>query len=91
MPQHLELEDVIAWGLGATDLLWLVGGAIVSWWLYLALPDLLPLRLAVALPAFALGLAMALLRVGERPLREWVRIVSAYVVRARLLVTGRAR
>ena len=38
MPQHLELDDVIAFGLGATDLLCVLAGCVVAWWLYLAVP-----------------------------------------------------
>jgi len=27
VPQHLELDDVIAWGLEAVDLIWVASGA----------------------------------------------------------------
>ncbi len=83
MPQHLELEDLLAWGLSAVDLLHLALGALVSWWLYLFLPTPTPVRiaaaLAVALPASILGVG----RLGERPLRAWALLLGAYLGRPR--------
>src|SRR5206468_3793655 len=72
VPQDLELQDVIAWGLSALDLLCLTGGAVVAWWLYLALPDWMPARLGVALPAALAGAALGLLRVGDITARQWL-------------------
>jgi len=88
VPQDLELQDVIAWGLSALDLLCLTGGAVVAWWLYLALPDWMPARLAVALPAALAGAALGLLRVGDITARQWLVVACAYALRPRLLVTG---
>ncbi len=88
VPQHLELEDVIAFGLGPIDLLCVVVGAIVAWWLYLVLPDEPSLRLSVAIPPAFVGLALGILRVGELALREWLGIALAYALRTRVLVTG---
>ncbi len=88
VPQHLELEDVIAFGLGATDLLFVVAGGVVAWWLYLALPGVPALRIAVAALPALVGLALGVLRVGELGLREWLAIALAYALRPRVLVTG---
>ncbi len=87
VPQHLDLEDVVAWGLGALDLLWVVGGFTAAWWLYLALPGPLAARVVfAALPALV-GLACGVLRVGELALRDWLAIVLVYALRPRVLVT----
>jgi len=88
VPQHLELEDVVAWGLGATDLLCVIAGAGAGWWLYLAVPGELALRVAAAMPPVALGFAIGVARVGERSLREWAALALAYAQRPHILVTG---
>jgi hypothetical protein len=88
VPQHLDLEDVVAFGLGASDLFFVVSGAALGWWLYLALPEPFALRVGVAAPAATLGLALGIPRIGGRALREWVWIAARYLLRPRVLVTG---
>ncbi len=88
VPQHLELEDVIAFGLGPIDLLCVVVGALVAWWLYLVLPGEPALRLGASTPPALLGLALGVLRIGDLALREWLGIALAYALRPRVLVTG---
>lgn len=88
MPQHLELEDVVAWNLGALDLVCLVAAAIVGWWLYLHLPDPIIGRIAVAALAALAGVAIGVVRVSGLPLRAWMAVSVAFVVRARLFVAG---
>ena len=51
VPQHLDLEDVLIWGLGAIDLVILVAGGMGAWWLYLALPIPFGARLVIAVAA----------------------------------------
>ena len=87
MPQHLELEDVVSWGLSAADLLCVVAGAVVGWWLYLALPDPLALRVALSVPIVLLGAALGIVRIGQLPLRVWVAVAIAYALRPRMLIT----
>jgi hypothetical protein len=88
VPQHLELGDVVAWGLGPVDLLCVFAGATVSWWLYLALPDATPLRLLVALPPAVIGAGLGIVRLGEVSLREWLMVAIAFALRPRILVVG---
>ena len=88
MPQHLELEDVIAWGLGAADLMCVAAGAVSAWWLYLNLPLGFDLRVAAAAPLVLAGLAFGTLRLGELALRDWVRIALRSASRPRTLVFG---
>ena len=90
VPQHLELGDVIAWGLGPTDLLCIVAGALFGWWLYLIVPAAPALRVGVATPPALLGLALGVLRSGDLSVREWLAIAVAYALRPRLLVSGAA-
>jgi hypothetical protein len=88
VPQHLDLEDVVAWGLSATDLVFTVGGAALAWWLYLVTPGPLLLRVIVAAPAALAGLALGVPRLAERPLRQWLWIALAFALRPRLFVSG---
>lgn len=88
VPQNLELQDVIAWGLGATDLLCVVGAAVVAWWIYLVLPGDEVVRAIAASPIGAIGLACGVLRIAGTPLRAWLLVVAAYAVRPRVFVTG---
>lgn len=86
MPQHLELEDVVAWNLGALDLLCLVAGAIVGWWLYLNLPDPIVGRVTAAALAVLVGAAVGVVRVAGLPLRDWISLGAAFLVRGRCFV-----
>ena len=88
MPQHLELEDVIAWGLGAADLMCVAAGAVSAWWLYLNLPLGFDLRVGAAAPLVLAGLAFGTLRFGELTLRDWLRIALRYASRPRTLICG---
>jgi len=88
VPQHLELEDVIAWGLGAADLLCVAAGAVSAWWVYLNLPLAFDLRVAAAAPALLAGMAFGTVRLGELALRDWVRIALRYAARPRTLISG---
>ena len=88
VPQHLELTDVVAWGLGPIDLLCIVLGGASGWWLYLAVPGELLIRVACsALPA-GVGLAFAVVRTPGGPLRDWAVIFARYVHRRGALLTG---
>ena len=91
MPQHLELDDVLAWGLSAVDLLCVIAGAGIGWWLYLAAPGELALRVVAAAPAVVVGLALGTLRLGELSMRDWLALALRYALRPRVLVTGVAR
>ena len=91
VPQHLELEDVVAWGLGATDLLCVVAGTAAGWWLYLVVPGTLAMRVIAAAPPVLIGLSFGALRLGDLALRDWLAIATAYAMRARVLVTGGER
>ena len=88
VPQHLELEDVVAWGLGATDLLWVVGGAAAGWWLYLAIPGGLAMRVIAAAPVVVVGLSFGFLRLGDMSLRAWMATLASFGRRPRYLVYG---
>ena len=88
VPQHLELEDVVAWNLGALDLLCLLAGAVVGWWLYLNLPDPIVGRIAGAALAVLVGVAVGVMRVAGLPLRAWITVSVAFAVRGRLFVAS---
>lgn len=88
VPQHLELDDVVAWNLGALDLAWLVAGAVIGWWLYLQLPDPIVLRVAAAVVAIIIGIGLGVTRVGGLPLRGWVTAAVAFLFRGRLFIAG---
>jgi hypothetical protein len=87
VPQHLDLEDVVAWGLSATDLLFAVAGVAIGWWLALRTSDALGLELAVGAPPALLGLALGGIRLGERSLRSWSALALRYAIRPHRLLT----
>ena len=88
VPQHLELEDVIAWGLEAVDLMWVAAGAIAGWWLYAYVPADLDVRIAAATPFALAGLALGALRFGDLALRDWIALAVHYLLRPRVLLMG---
>ena len=88
VPQHLELEDVVAWGLGVGDLLFVLAGAAGAWWLYLAIPGDVLVRVAIVTPAVLVGVSIGILRLGEISLRAWMVTAARYARRPRVLVTG---
>ena len=91
MPQHLELEDVIAWGLGAVDLMCVAAGAAAGWWLYEFLPGDLDIRIGAAVPLAVVGLGLGVMRFGDLTLRDWVTLGVRYVLRPRRLLVGGGR
>ncbi len=91
MPQHLELEDVIAWGLGAVDLMCVAVGAAAGWWLYAYIPADLDIRVAAATPFAVAGLALGVVRIGELALRDWIALGVQYAMRPRRLLVGGGR
>ena len=88
MPQNLELEDVIAWGLGAVDLMCVAAGAAAGWWLYESLPADLDIRIGAAIPLAVVGLGLGVMRFGDLALRDWVALGVLYALRPRRLLVG---
>ena len=68
----------------------MAAGGVVAWWLYLALPDPMPGRVAAALAVAVAGVALGVLRIGDATAREWMVRVGAFALRCRVLVTGEA-
>ena len=88
MPQHLELEDVIAWGLEAVDLMWVAAGAAAGWWLYDYLPVDVDVRIAVATPLAIAGFALGIVRIGDLAFRDWIALAVHYALRPHVLLAG---
>src|SRR3989442_7520054 len=78
VPQHLELEDVVAWGLGATDLVCVLIGALGAWSLYLVVAGDAGLRALVATPVLLLGLSFGISRAGDLAVPDCVAIATLY-------------
>ena len=91
VPQNLELDDVIAWGLGAADLMFVAGGAAAGWWLYELLPGDLVVRIGAAVPPAVVGLGLGVVRFGDFALRAWVALAVQYAMRPRRLLLGGGR
>jgi hypothetical protein len=83
VPQHLEIRDLIAWGMTATDLVSIALGGLVAWSIYLRLPGPAPLRVLVAAPALLIGLVLGPAGYAERSLREWLLAALGYLRRPR--------
>jgi len=88
VPQHLELTDVVAWGLGTADLACVLLGGASAWWLYSAVPGELVSRVACAALPAGVGLALAVVRTPGGSLRDWAVIFARYVQRRGALLTG---
>ena len=88
VPQHLELDDVIAWGLEAVDLIWVAGGATAAWWLYAYLPLDFDVRILAATPFAIVGLALGVLRFGGLALRDWIALAADYALHPHVLLLG---
>ncbi len=87
VPQNLDLEDVLVWGLGAVDLLVLATAGLIVWWLWVAIPSA-PIRVAAVTP---IVLVAALLGPGSfqgRTLRDWLVTLARYKARPRRRVFG---
>ncbi|GAC1458126.1 MAG: hypothetical protein NVSMB8_06450 [Candidatus Limnocylindrales bacterium] len=85
VPQHLELEDVVVFGLGPTDLLCAAAGVATGWWLYLQIGDPLAVQLILSGPPVLVGLALGIGRLADRSLRHWAALVLGYHLRPRVL------
>jgi hypothetical protein len=91
VPQHLELGDVVAWGLGATDLLCVALGVAIAWWIASTLGAPIAIRALAAAPALLGGAALGCVRVSGRDLRTWTVVILRYVLRPRSLRSGAHR
>lgn len=91
VPQHLELDDVLAFGLGPSDLLCVASGIAGGWLVASGFDGLPALRLSLAaIPVIAGGL-FGIVRVDGRDLRAWVVIAARFALRRRSLVTEERR
>ncbi|HEY8739416.1 MAG TPA: hypothetical protein VIN56_02335 [Candidatus Dormibacteraeota bacterium] len=86
--QHLELDDVLAFGMGAVDLVVLGGAVLISCWIYLRAGLPLPARLLLSAVALASGGLLGPGRVGDRKVRDLVLAGLQYLRRPRLRLTG---
>ena len=91
VPQNLELDDVIAWGLGAVDLMCVAAGAAAGWWLYEFLPGDVDIRIGGAVLLVVVGLGLGVMRFGDRTMRDWVSLGVQYARRPRRLLAGGGR
>lgn len=88
VPQNLELEDVVVWGLGAVDLICVAVGAVLAWWLYLFAPGNVDVRIGIAVLVAGAGLAGGIGRLGDLALRDWLLLFARYGRRPRWLLVG---
>jgi hypothetical protein len=84
VPQHLDLGDVLVFGLGAVDLLCIGVGGFVAWWLYLTVPGSFGLKGAISAPFIALGALFGLGRLGDQTARDFGLALAGYLARPRL-------
>jgi hypothetical protein len=83
IPTHLDVQDRILGPLTARDALFLLTGAAAAYGL--GTESRLPLDLRIPLGAVAatLSAVLALVRVDNRPLDEWLASLAAYLVTPR--------
>jgi hypothetical protein len=87
VPQHLDLEDVLLWGLGATDLLFVAAAGVIAWWLWIDLP-LVPIRMAAVAPVVLIGTVLGPGTFQERAMRDWLLMIARYRARPRRRIFG---
>ncbi len=87
LPTHLQVEDTLAFGLTPRQLLRLLVGASLAYavWDQTAILPL-PLRLALVTGLGLVGLVLALLQPGGRPLDQWLLAALVFVLLPRRLV-----
>ena len=86
IPQHLELEDLLIWRLGAADLAFVGSGALVAWWMYLSIPGAIGVRLCLVAPVLAITCLLGMARCDGSSVRSWLVLVLGYLARPRLRV-----
>jgi hypothetical protein len=82
--QHLELDDVLAFGMSAIDLVLLGAGVLLAAWLYVRLGASPTIRLTVCLPAIGVGALLGPARIGAQSVREHLIGAAAYFGRPRI-------
>ena len=87
VPQHIDLEDVLLWGLGAVDLLFAAAAGVMAWWLWIDVP-LMSVRIAVVAPVVMFGVVLGPGTFQDRPIRDWLVILLRYRARPRRRVFG---
>ena len=87
VPQHLELEDVLLWGLGAVDLLFVAVSGGIAWWIWISLP-IASIRVAAVAPVVLIGAVLGPGSVQERALRDWLVTLACYRARPRRRIYG---
>jgi hypothetical protein len=84
VPTHLNVEDTLLLGLTARQLGVLVGCAALAYRLWLQWPALpLGVRFGLAGVCVLVGLLVAFVRPGERPLEQWALAGLAYLATPR--------
>lgn len=86
MPQHLDLGDVLAFGLGATDLVCVGTGVVIGAWLHLHLHLVIQLRVAISMVPVSLGALLGVGRLGDLSARGTALVLARYIARPRRLV-----
>ena len=87
VPQHLDLEDVLLWGLGVVDLLFVAAAGVIAWWLWIDLP-LVPIRVIAVAPVVLIGAVLGPGTFQERTMRDWLLTLARYSARPRRRLFG---
>ena len=87
VPQHLDLKDVLLWGLGAVDLLFVAAAGAIAWWLWISVP-IETIRVAAVVPVVLIGAVLGPGSFQERALRDWLVMLARYRVRPRRRIYG---
>lgn len=87
VPQNLDLEDVLVWGLGAVDLFVLGTAGLIAWWLWTGVSTV-SVRVAAVAPIVLLGTLLGPGSFQGRALRDWLLTLARYHGRPRRRVFG---
>lgn len=91
VPQFIDIEDKIIFGLTLKQFLWLLAGSIIILMLFFFGGLQLWAFVLVAIPLAGLFTGMALLKINDRPLVNYLFMFLGYLVKPKLFLWQRKK
>lgn len=91
VPQFIDIEDKIIFGLTLKQFLWLLAGAIIILMLFFFGGLQLWAFVIIAIPLAGLFTGLALLKISDRPLVNYLFMFLGYLVKPKLFLWQRKK
>ena len=88
VPQNIDLEDKIVGPLTLIQFLYVLGGGVLDYLMYLSFGSVF-IFWVVAIPATAIALALAFLKIQDQPLSHFIKAGLTYLSRPKVRVWRR--